>query len=96
MGCDRAPWFDTKAFSLPVVEAYAESDGYLPGNVHMDWLYSFDWQHCCLIVIHRLGPSHSPQSRGRLDSLRFHTVLEAQVWMLGYKLLLLSCGFLRA
>lgn len=35
MDYDLAPWFDANDFSLPVVEAYADPDGYLLQSVHI-------------------------------------------------------------
>lgn len=92
INCGQASWLDTNSFRLPIVDTYADPNGYLPGSVHNDWLSSFEWKLSCLIFTQSLDGSHLIQSSGRPDSPRFRTVFRVEVWLLLEKLFLLSRG----
>lgn len=73
MYCCRATCYDANAFSLSAVEASAVLDGFLSGNVHLDWFLSLKWRHRCLLFTHSLVPFYSYQTWRRHGTLHVHT-----------------------
>lgn len=90
MNYGRAPWLDATTFNLRVVRTYADCRDYFPGIVHLEWLSSYEWYHCCLIVTHSLNSPNLPQTRDLRNAPRFRSALSARPWLLGHNLVLLS------
>lgn len=49
------------------------------------WLSSFNWEGCCILATHCLGPAYLLRHRDRRDAPNFHSVLRAWSWLLGYR-----------